>query len=95
MLVNCTNVNQLNRALHSFHHLHQNSVHHALTLMTRIRLQAQVMPWEGPQSAAPLGTETRQQDIVKLCVPCLDSLTIQELADKITVQWGRIYIGYG
>ncbi len=62
--------------------------------MTRIRLQAQIMPWEGPESAAPRA-ETRQQGIVKLCVPCLDSLTIQELADKITVQWGRIYIGYG
>lgn len=89
LLMNC------NYALHPFHHLHRFSVRHALTIMTRVRLQAQVMPWEGLLSAPASGTETRQQGIVKLCVPCLDSLTIQELADKITVQWGRIYIGYG
>ncbi len=61
--------------------------------MGRIRLQVQVMGWQGPGPSS--SAQTRQGEVDRFCQPCDEQSTIQDLADMIYTRWESVNPGIG
>lgn len=63
--------------------------------MKRIRLQIHILPWQDAALSSHPATQLRQEKILPWTEPCDESLTIQELSEKIVQRFANIHKGKG
>ena len=61
--------------------------------MGRLRLQAQVLPWDDPDT---FPDEKAYKDAtIKMAQPCLEDDTVGDFLELVRERWAKTYVGYG